>query len=76
MQLATDAKMPGCHSKSSVVSHRFLQDIRAWESKTRHTLESANMTSSLNRASLRMQAAMVTVNADWGVAGQLLLDGC
>jgi hypothetical protein len=27
------------------------------------------MTSSLNRASLRMQAAMVTVNADWASLG-------
>jgi hypothetical protein len=75
MPLATDAKMPGCHSKSSVasISSRYSS---VGESKTRHTLESANMTSSLNRASLRMPHEMVTVNADRDVAKQLQLDGC
>jgi hypothetical protein len=75
MQLATDAKMPGCHSKSSVASIS-LRYSSVGESKTRHTLESANMSSSLNHASLRMQHDMVTVNSDRDVAGQLQLDRC
>jgi hypothetical protein len=74
VQLATDAKILGCHSKSSVasISSRYLS---GGDSKTRHALKSANMTSSLNRASMTVLHEMDLVNADWDVAGQLQLDG-